>query len=61
MSLTNSATTTIDTTGGNITLSGVIGNSTTGALTKAGPGTLTLSNPEEGGALARIELPRKQP
>ncbi len=44
MSLTNSATTTIDTTGGNITLSGVIGNSTTGALTKAGPGTLTLSN-----------------
>ena len=24
-------------------------------------GTLTLSNPEEGGALVRIELPRKQP
>ncbi len=24
-------------------------------------GTLTLANPEEGGALARIELPRIQP
>jgi len=24
-------------------------------------GTLTLANPEDGGALARIELPRKQP
>jgi len=43
LGLTAATATTFDTTGGNITLSGAIGGTTTGALTKAGPGILTLS------------------
>ncbi|MCX6980152.1 MAG: autotransporter-associated beta strand repeat-containing protein [Verrucomicrobia bacterium] len=41
--MTNSVTSTIDTNGNNVTFASAFGNSSSGALTKVGSGTLTLS------------------